>query len=725
MQKANSHDSYQRFEPQIIDPSMDLEPLPEGSADQPGFNRLLETVRNAKSRDKRCCLLIGAGCSKTAGVPLASEFVELIKIKWPSAYKDAVKPKDYQNCMAELAPAARRELTSEYVEKAKINWSHVGIAQLMKAGFVDRVLTTNFDPLVVRACAMVGLFPAVYDFAASQVLKPAEIQGPAVFYLHGQSHGFFQLSTNSETTAQSQKLGPLFSDAGSGRVWIVVGYSGRNDPVFRLLEEVESFDNNLFWVSRDREPEAHVAAKLLSEGKNTFFLKDFDADDFFVTVAQKLQCFPPDFIQDPLLHSLKMLELLALYKPPQQKQTEAIDITDSAREKILRCKNSQSGISECSRILNAYLTGDFEQIIQIASTFKVIPKELAKQIAWAYFAAGNSLLEQGKLETGGNADRLLARAIEKFEASCRIDPRAFESLNNWSNVLMERANRQPSDDALKTLALAAEKLRTALAIVPESERIFNNLGRALSLQAVRVSGPEADALFQQAIVQFEASLRINPQYSNTLISWGNALFNWANQKEGGESDRLYSLAIKKYESGLQIEPKNHQAHSNLGRVYLALAQKRPGGMDVDLLIQAGQKFEASFLLKADDAENLDLWGRTLAYLGRLKAGQEGEHLLVQSCEKFEMALQLRPVLPWALANWATALLDRTEGKSAEEAEPLLSMSVEKFETAARLLPGISSVINNFRIALQHLAKLKPPEEAARLLKKADSYPATN
>jgi hypothetical protein len=69
--------------------------------------------------------------------------------------------------MAELAPDECKELIAEYIDKASINWAHMAIAQLVKEGYVKRILTTNFDPLVVKACATVGVFPAVYDLAAS------------------------------------------------------------------------------------------------------------------------------------------------------------------------------------------------------------------------------------------------------------------------------------------------------------------------------------------------------------------------------------------------------------------------------------------------------------------------------------------------------------------------------------------------------------------------------
>src|SRR5262249_40759554 len=148
-----------------------------------------EAVRNAKRRKKKCALLIGAGCSATGGVPLANGFVEIIKKDWANAYHRAAKAASsglptYPLCMAELSDAERRDLIAEYVDAARINWAHIAIAQLIDAEFVDRVFTTNFDPLVLRACALLNVFPAVYDFAATQRFKPAYLPERSVFHLH-------------------------------------------------------------------------------------------------------------------------------------------------------------------------------------------------------------------------------------------------------------------------------------------------------------------------------------------------------------------------------------------------------------------------------------------------------------------------------------------------------------------------------------------------------------
>jgi hypothetical protein len=221
---------------------------------------------------RKCTLLIGAGCSVKAGIPTAQGFVEIIKKEYPCAYGNASE-KTYPQCMAQLAPGERRDLIARYVDSAKINWAHLAIAQIVKNGFIDRILTTNFDPLVVRACALLGIFPAVYDFAASRLFEPAQIADPAVFYLHGQRTGFVLLNTKQECEDLSNLLEPVFHDATQGRVWLVAGYSGENDPVFGHLAKVPRFNYKLFWVGYgDNEPPAHVRDQLLVDGKYSFYV---------------------------------------------------------------------------------------------------------------------------------------------------------------------------------------------------------------------------------------------------------------------------------------------------------------------------------------------------------------------------------------------------------------------------------------------------------------------
>src|SRR3989304_1706041 len=501
---------------------------------------VVETVKKAKDRGKKCTLLIGAGCSVTAGIPSARGFVEIIEKEYTRAFKRA-KTKTYAHCMAELAVSERRDLIAAYVDKARINWAHIAIAQLMKAGFVDRVLTTNFDLLVVRACALLGQFPAVYDVAASQLFKAADIPDQAVFYLHGQRTGFVLMNTPEECKKHSTLLAPVFEDAGKGRVWLVVGYSGENDPVFDHLAEVPIFDNKLYWVVyKDNDPAEHVRQRLLVDGKYAFYVKGFDADDFFVTLAQRLNSFPPDFISKPFSHLDSLLEMITPYTLPGQ--TTQVDVADEARKLIQTAIDTvQKPQSPETLARTLLMKGNYDEVIALLSeNAKDLTPELAELASWAYIMQGNSLSDQAETKTREKADRLFAQAVEKYQAALKIKPDMYEALYNWGLALCKQAETKTREKADRLFALAGEKCQAALKIKPDKHEALNNWGLALYRQAETKTGEEADRLFALAGEKFHASIKIKPDYHEALNNWGLALYRQAETKTGEEAGHLFA-----------------------------------------------------------------------------------------------------------------------------------------------------------------------------------------
>lgn len=322
-----------------------------------------------------------------AGVPTAQQFVEIIRKEHPEAYRRAGSPATYARCMAELSLDERRDLIAEHVDSARINWAHIAIAQLMKTGFVDRVLTTNFDLLVVRACALLGFFPASYDFAASQLFEAADIPDRAIFHLHGQRTGFVLMNTQEEVEKHSRYLAPVFEDAGKGRVWLVVGYSGDNDPVFDHLVKVTRFNNYLC---------------LLTQGKDAFYVKGHDADGFFIALARKLGCFPPEIISAPFAHLQTLLETVAEFEEPEQ--IEKIDILTATKRLIQKAKavelkdleSAESGSSSESVSLqllhSLFVQGDYDKVIDLGTRGLESSAEAKQVVSRAYMRRGTWLL---------------------------------------------------------------------------------------------------------------------------------------------------------------------------------------------------------------------------------------------------------------------------------------------------------------------------------------------
>ena len=476
-------------------------------------DEVAETLQNAKARGRGCTLLIGAGCSVKAGIPIAAGLVDVIKERYPRAYARA-QAKTYARCMSELLLSERRDLIAEYVDRARINWAHLCIALLVQSGYVDRVLTTNFDLLVVRSCALLNEFPAIYDFAASQLFKAPDIPRKAVIYLHGQYTGFILINTEGDFATHSDLLGPVFEDAGRGRVWIVVGYSGENDPVFDHLARVPRFDNGLYWVGyQNADPPPHVADQLLRPEKDAFYVKGYDADSFFITLTQKLGIFPPRLLAQPFSHIKSAMEMLTPYAFPGQTLEE--DVTRTPRQWIEaaiaqyeRGKISDGVFAAALRLL---LAGAYEKVLEYRNEYDREPTpELAGPLSWAYVMQGNALSAKAKTLTGDEAERLFLEAESKYQLALGIKPNMAEALNNWGNAIADRARRRKGQDVDQLFAEASEKYREAVIAKPDLAEALLNWGNALLDYGATKTGEDADPVFSEAAAKYEAALEIRP-----------------------------------------------------------------------------------------------------------------------------------------------------------------------------------------------------------------------
>ncbi len=594
---------------------------------------IVEAVGPHGRAPRRCSVLLGAGCSISAGIPSAADIVRHIKVNFPAAYARSASH-TYPDCMAALERGARRDLIGGYIDKAKINWAHLALAQLIHEGYVDRVLTTNFDPLVSRACALVNSFPAVYDFAASHIFNPAQVSDKAIFHLHGQRDGFVLLNTQSEVTKHRKHIKPVFDDAHKGRVWIVVGYSGENDPVFDLLASVKTFEYGLYWIGHGQTPSPHVANKLLGKDRGAHFIGGWDADDFFVTLAQRLQCFPPRFVTQPFSHLRAVFSMLTDYNAPRNDTEEApslkptrFDISSVVRPQleVLIESQEQSVSAEYH-----FLAGEYERVVTLFEKKKL--RTLSPQDADTY---GWSLLNLGdRLHTRAKADDNSAdyhAAIRRFAVAAKIATAAADALFNWGNVLFDLslAARHGAPEVMTRAAeqlmrRAVAKYRAAIAIDPSFADAHNNLANALT-DLARAEYPRSDnstlreglehykkalrtthtpdvvhcnyakaihdlaritrdrRLYKQSFEHFSIAAQLNPTYYSVFLSWGHALSDVA-RKTGAPKD--YAAAFEKYRRAAEIQPTDIAAHHSWYYGLLELAKQSTGAKKKALLEQA-------------------------------------------------------------------------------------------------------------------------------------------
>ncbi|MED3992244.1 hypothetical protein [Priestia aryabhattai] len=482
-----------------------------------GINSLINTIKEANKSGKNVNLLIGAGCSVSAEIPAATGILNEIKDRYPEEYEQA-QEKSYAECMAKLTATERRDLISGFVNEAKVNWAHIGIAQLLKSGYINRVLTTNFDNLVVRACSMVSEFPAIYDLATTNTFNPHLIPEKAVFYLHGQHTGFILCNTEEELNKQIENIKPVFGSLKEKSVWIIVGYSGDNDPIFQLLSEEEKFEHRLFWIGfKDHKPSKALESQLLDENKYAFFIKNYDADDFFVSLAKGLECFPPKIIQKPFSYLKDTLDTLCEYKMPEQREgyssslalnLSTQNIINRAVEEIENNKNSMAK--------HYYRSALYEEVVKLYSEFET--EDYDSEFINYYV---KSLLN---LETEEHIATSIKVINDTLEKSPNKELKALKEI-----CLIRLVEYKEEEEKTNILTEMCDRLEINERLDEGNVDVLNHLGIALGKLAhtKKEAGliEEAEELFTSSYIRFKSALMLRNKSLGPLLNMGLCICN--------------------------------------------------------------------------------------------------------------------------------------------------------------------------------------------------------
>lgn len=261
-------------------------------------------LKEAKGKQyNKPIVFIGAGMSVTGGIPSAGEIAKEILAKYkdnPKIKKLSKEDKTYTNLMACLTTAERNALLNHYIDEAKVNVGYIYLAHLIKEGYIDYVLTVNFDNLILRAMAMYNMFPPTYDLSILKDLTTDRIEKQSVTYLHGTHRGLWMLNTDTELKKISKICSPFLNKIADRRTWIVLGYSGE-DKVLDHIADLGSFTNDLYWVTyKDNDPIDRVKERLLElDNSHSYIVKGYDADSFMLKLHSEVGLKTPDILDTP------------------------------------------------------------------------------------------------------------------------------------------------------------------------------------------------------------------------------------------------------------------------------------------------------------------------------------------------------------------------------------------------------------------------------------------
>ncbi|MBT5528957.1 MAG: hypothetical protein HOK35_07345 [Cytophagia bacterium] len=628
-------------------------------------------------------IFLGAGASKTGGIPLAGEIVDDILKTYNSNPKiSSIKNEDktYPKLMECLIPFERNKLLKEYIDNAKINVTHIYLAQLLNQGYIDYVLTVNFDNLMLRASALFNDFPPTYDMAILKDLTTTSFKEKSVVYLHGQHHGLWLLNTEEEMSKVNNVIPPILNKIANQRPWIFIGYSGE-DPIFEHIANLGRFDNGLYWIAYyDKDPNEKVCTDLLEKpNTNASVIKGYDADSFMLKLNNALKLPQPSIIDKPFTSLKISLESIVDIDDKDHFEVVKERLEIVKKEVGTAIAQFEEGNIETKESLKEEVDSNLlnKQIIDkiIKKEFDEKEVELLKEKAnnskntetnkllaslYSEWGAGISML--ARLE---NDEVLYRNSFEKYEKATVLNPINNSAFYNWGLAITGLATLK-NDEILYRQSF--EKYGKATTLNPKDDIAFDNWGIAITGLAILKND---EVLYQQSFEKYEKATALNPNNDSAFYNWGIAIASLANLKE---DEALYRQSFEKYEKATALNPKDDSAFNNWGNTIADLARLKN---DKTIYQQSFEKYEKATALNPKDDAFYN-WGNAIADLARLK----NDKILYQQCfEKYGKATTLNPENDSAFHNWGTAILDLARLK---DDEALYQQSIEKLNIAVEL-----------------------------------------
>lgn len=542
------------------------------------INSVVEALIRAKREGIRVNLLIGAGCSVTAGIPMADGMIDEIKKEY-SAETEHLYVKTYSNYMAKLTPIERRKLINKYVKDSKINWAHIGMAHLMNNDYIHRVLTTNFDNIFLRACSLVGEFPGIYDMTTyGGEFRSDLLSEKSILYLHGQHTSFVLCNTDKEVEEQREKLRDTFDELKRNSMWIILGYSCTNDAIWQLLSSEKSFENRLYLIGYENNSENDNMKKILSEDKYAFYIKGYNADSFFIELMKALDIFPPKIINKPFSYLSDTISSIAEYKDDDSFLSNklngtTLEILDDAiknyeDDDIRMCKYYfQLGLFEkFNDRIKKIDENKLDEIVEFINEYNYKTREVVKEFIIdnkdSIGVNGNITLKLREATEIISIDRQrisqesieLLKGIDEIYRKFEIDTLEYDDVINWVRCIIITIEFDESSNKLEELKRAENIYKSKVSNKKEDKVILNELSR-LYLKMAKFDEENVDEYIQNLLQTIEEAHRRDCKDIKVLIDWGTYLLSIIQFVEDDWED-MYYKAKEKFNEAVQLVDNN-------------------------------------------------------------------------------------------------------------------------------------------------------------------------
>lgn len=503
-------------------------------ADNPHKQRTVDDIaRFLKTRVEKnpnYCLLLGAGCSVTSGIPSGGELIDqwrrevfyehsdrnteystteakkLLKERFSQWYSETNEYSSLFEKKYDL-PSQRRKFIEELVSEKIPSIGYAYLVNLVKNNYLNSIFTTNFDDL---------LNEAFYHYSDRRPMLCAHDSSvnsinlyssrPKIIKLHG-DYLFDDIKGSlRETESLEQNTKNKLVETLKGQGLIAVGYAGYDrsvmDVISYLLRLDDHLTNGVYWCIRHGETISEEVRKLLWRDKVYYVLID-GFDEFFAELNHKLT--KSLSLEQNLTNNKtsKIIESYTSNKYLLQSKSEIIKLDverlskQKAKSNISRLIQELTEKDQVSEFDDAEMAAlmTIESLILDKNYIEAIKQcqdELGKrperelrisltaQLAKAYILADMTdkaieCNEQLKIYEPNDPRPYLAIAsaenntdkkIEIIEEAIEVSPYDYMAYDKKASLLIERARYLPTSQTVVTQDLAREALIKSINLNP-------------------------------------------------------------------------------------------------------------------------------------------------------------------------------------------------------------------------------------------------------------------
>ncbi len=269
----------------------------------------IKSIKNGNSPKKGVCVLIGAGADLSSGGVLFRElkllFLKENNCTFSSNITDKILDEKFEKVINQISQESRCETLDAIMKRYKTpSEGYSLLVMLAEMGYIDAVITTNFDYLLEETQALLNLTPFTIFTPGRAVPEEYYMRRtkntPVYIKMHGDlSNRLVTHLTQSEI--QSKKYGEnfvkLIKHTISNNSLIIVGYGGCDSIITEVFEiEIDNIDE-VYWCNISRPKDDSGLANLIQKyNKFSFVNTTFDKkvyenlDKFLATIDSDSKC---------------------------------------------------------------------------------------------------------------------------------------------------------------------------------------------------------------------------------------------------------------------------------------------------------------------------------------------------------------------------------------------------------------------------------------------------